>query len=245
MNPSTIFTALFHPAHPILPSCAMAVAVITSMTPTTAFCTEEDIVKFHENFTEGADRWTTTDADAWKINECDQQGKVFSLVKKRSDYAPPHRSPLNIALLDDVILGSFTLTLKMRTSEPYYNHRDLCLFFAHQGPDKFHYVHLGEETDPHANQIFIVNEAPRVKISEKTTEGTKWRDGHWHSVKLERNVETGRIAVYFDDMETPIMEATDKTFTWGRIGIGSFDDTGCFADIRIEGNKAQPAEATP
>ncbi len=202
---------------------------------------DEQAVKVHETFAEGIDHWTTTDDSAWELKECEQHGHVFCLVKKRSDYEPPHRSPLNIALLDDVVVGSFTMTLKMRTTEPYYNHRDLCLFFGYQGPDQFHYVHLGEETDPHANQIFIVNEAPRVKISEETTDGTKWQEDHWHDVKLVRDAESGRIEVYFDDMETPIMVATDKTFTWGQIGIGSFDDRGCFADIRIEGVKAEPA----
>lgn len=199
---------------------------------------DEQAVKLHETFAKGIDRWTVTDDSAWELKECDEHGHVLCLIKKNSDYKPPHRSPLNIALLDDVMLGSFTMTLKVKSTEPYYNHRDLCLFFGHQGADKFHYVHLGEETDPHANQIFIVNEAPRVKISEETTDGTKWQEGQWHNIKLVRDIDTGRIEVYFDDMEVPIMVATDKTFTWGKVGVGSFDDRGCFADIRIEGTKA-------
>ena len=45
--------------------------------------------------------------------------------------------------------------------------------------------------------------------------------------------ESGEIRVYFDDMKTPAMTATDKTFGAGRVGFGSFDDTGNFDDIRI------------
>ncbi len=41
--------------------------------------------------------------------------------------------------------------------------------------------------------------------------------------------------MYFDDMENPVMTARDKTFTWGRIGIGSFDDTGEFDEVRLYG----------
>ena len=33
----------------------------------------------------------------------------------------------------------------------------------------------------------------------------------------------GTIEVYFDDLKSPAMTATDKTFAWGRLGIGSFD----------------------
>jgi hypothetical protein len=31
------------------------------------------------------------------------------------------------------------------------------------------------------------------------------------------------------------MQATDKTFVWGQIGVGSFDDTGNFDDVRLWG----------
>ena len=41
--------------------------------------------------------------------------------------------------------------------------------------------------------------------------------------------------MYFDDMSTPIMEATDHHFDFGRIGFGSFDDTGRFDNIKIWG----------
>lgn len=195
-----------------------------------------ETVKIHEDFSKGINHWAFTEATAWELKAHETHGHVLCLTKKKSDYKPTHRSPLNIAILNEPVLGSFTMTLKVLTTEPSYGHRDLCLFFAYQGADKFHYVHLGQRTDPHSNQIFIVNEAPRTKITEKTNPGIKWKDdGHWHDVKLVRDVESGKIEVYFDDMENPVLTATDKKFKWGKIGIGSFDDRGCFADIRIEG----------
>ena len=35
------------------------------------------------------------------------------------------------------------------------------------------------------------------------------------------------------------MEVTDKTFTSGRVGIGSFDDMNDFTAVRIHGRKAE------
>ena len=32
------------------------------------------------------------------------------------------------------------------------------------------------------------------------------------------------------------MVAEDKTFTWGKIGLGSFDDTSAWDDLRIQGH---------
>ncbi len=194
---------------------------------------------FFEDFSEGADNWQPTDPSAWKIQKQDDR-HVYALVKARSNYNPPHRSPLNIALRKDTTVGSFSLMVKFKSTCRDYNHRDLCLFFGHQNPGQFYYVHFGKKADPHANQIFIVNEAPRLKISTRTTEGTPWQDDTWHTGRIDRDVETGSIKVYFDDMEKPAMEATDKTFTWGRIGIGSFDDEGEFDTVLLLGETVEP-----
>jgi hypothetical protein len=114
----------------------------------------------------------------------------------------------------------------------------MCLFFGYQDPAHFYYVHLGKKADDHANQIFIVNSAPRTKISTKTTEGTDWNDD-WHRVKVVRRVADGTIAIYYDDMQNPVMTASDKTFTWGRIGVGNFDDTGDWDDVKLNGVKVE------
>jgi hypothetical protein len=95
-----------------------------------------------------------------------------------------------------------------------------------------YYVHFGKRTDDHANQVFIVNGAPRVKISTKTTAGTPWTD-EWHRARIVRDVGSGEITVYFDDLKTPIMTAVDRTFVKGRLGFGSFDDIGNFDDVKI------------
>lgn len=188
-----------------------------------------------ETFAEGADNWEVTDETAWKLTKLPEGGQAFELTKKRSDYKPPHRSPLNIALRKDLQFADFELRARVQTTHPSYGHRDLCFFFGYQDPAHFYYVHLGQATDDHANQIFIVNGAPRTKISTKTTDGTPWKDKHWHDVKIVRKVDSGLIQVFFDDMETPVMEATDRNFTRGQIGIGSFDDTGMWDQIVVTG----------
>src|SRR4029079_5647610 len=99
-------------------------------------------------------------------------------------------------------------------------------------------VHLGKQADEHANQIFIVNNEPRKKISTKSSAGTPW-DDKWHPVRVVRDTKSGAIDVFFDDMQKPVMQANDKTFTWGQLGIGSFDDTGLFDDVAVYGVKVK------
>lgn len=180
-------------------------------------------------------RWEPTDAKAWKRVEQDGNG-VFNQFAQ-SKYQTPVRSPFNRAMLKDVLVGDCVLDVKLQSTARDYPHRSLCLFFGYQDPAHFYYVHFGQKTDDHANQIFIVNNEPRKKISTKTTEGTPWNN-EWHRARIVRKVESGEIAVYFDDLETPVMTAVDKTFTWGQVGIGSFDDTGNFDDVRVYGHKA-------
>lgn len=189
---------------------------------------------FQDDFEQGASRWQPTDASAWKIIDS-VRGKAYSHFKQ-SNYKPPHRSPFNFSLIKDLPVTDFSFQTRLLSTKPDYNHRDLVLVFGYQDPAHFYYVHLGKKTDDHANQIFIVNGAPRIKISTKTSAGTDW-DDKWHEAKITRDATSGKIAVFFDDMSTPVMEATDKTFTWGQVGIGSFDDVGDWDDVKLLGVK--------
>jgi hypothetical protein len=168
-------------------------------------------------------RWEFKDPAGWKFTETDGQ-RVLSQFLKSSDYRPPHRSPLHIGLLKTPTVTDFQMDAWVKSTHPEYGHRDVCLFFGYAAPDQFYYLHMASEMDDHANQIFLVNQADRSKISSRTTAGTRW-DDQWHHVRLIRNVTSGEIAVFFDDMNEPVMTAVDKTIGSGQLGVGSFDDT--------------------
>jgi hypothetical protein len=185
---------------------------------------------FEDDFEHGADRWKPTDDAAWKVVE-GRGAHVYSLFQQ-SKYEPPYRSPINFSLIRDLSVGDFVLKAKARSTCRDYGHRDLCLVFGYQDPAHYYYVHLGKQTDDHANQIFIVNGAPRVKISTETTSGTPW-DDEWHQIKIVRDVKSGDIRVFFDDLDTPAMTASDTTFRTGQVGLGSFDDTGDWDDVQL------------
>jgi hypothetical protein len=40
-------------------------------------------------------------------------------------------------------------------------------------------------------------------------------------------------------MQEPVMTAIDKTFAWGGMGIGAFDDLGNFDDIELHGTAVE------
>jgi hypothetical protein len=195
---------------------------------------------FADDFEHGVKDWEPTDPDAWKVVAVEGD-EVYNQFKM-SDYQPPHRSPHNISLIKGVNVGDFVFKAKVLSTNPNAGaHRDMCIFFNYQDPAHFYYVHLGARPDPHSSQIMIVNDAPRKMITENESPGIPWTDD-WHEVMIVRKVEEGTIEIYFDDMEKPKMVAHDKTFPWGRIGIGSFDDHGYWNDVKVYGNLVHPKE---
>jgi hypothetical protein len=170
-----------------------------------------------------------TDVNAWRINE-DKTLELFGA----SQYQPRVRSPLNIAILKNYRVGDFILEADLKQTGREYGHRDMCLFFGFKDAANFYYVHMASEADPNAHNIFLVNDAPRKNIAEKTNSGVNW-GSEWHRVKIVRTVKTGLIQVFFDDMETPVMEARDQHHEAGYIGFGSFDDTGMIRNIQLYG----------
>jgi hypothetical protein len=185
------------------------------------------------NFSLPSDRemWKPVD-DGWSFVDDGPRG-FLRLGKKESNYQPKFRSPTHIALLEGLEVKSFELSVRLRSTEPDYGHRDVCLFFGWQSPERYYYAHLAKAMDDRANQIFIVNEADRTKISSQTSAGTPW-DNQWHWVRVRREVESGTIEVFFDDMSKPVMTASDATFELGRIGVGSFDDRIDVAEVIVK-----------
>lgn len=180
-----------------------------------------------------------TDSSAWKIGK-GNQGEALVLYRK-SRYQPPVRSPLNIAFIKNMKFGSFILEADVQQTGKEYGHRDLCLFFGLKDPSKFYYSHMATSADQNAHNIFLVNDAPRTNIASRTTEGVDWgTTEQWHQIRLERNIETGNIRLFINDMTTPVMEAEDMHLDFGYIGFGSFDDTGKFDNIKIWGSSFEP-----
>jgi hypothetical protein len=208
--------------------------------PLAAMADEQLPLILKEDFESGFTRWQTSDPKGtditWKIIDIGAKGNHAFRTTGKSTYKPKYRSPINIALLKDIQVTDFDLTVRvLNTNKKAKGHRDLCIFWGYQDPDHFYYVHMGSKPDPHACQIFIVNNAERTMITVDQAEGTHW-DDEWHDVKVTRRVDTGAMEVYFNDMKKPYMTAKDKTFMWGQVGLGTFDDHGNFDDFELRGN---------
>lgn len=204
-------------------------------------------VVYKDDFEHGMEHWEPFGGEP-SFAIVDVKGPAGTMTKAlralgNSKYEPKYRSPPNIALLKDVTVGDLQITAKVQSTNPGAGpHRDMCVAWGYQDPTHFYYVHFGAVNTPDTNscQIFIVNDAARKPITIKQTKGTPWNDG-WIDVKVTRDAASGEMNVYFQNMDEPLMSAKDKTFTWGRVGLGTFDDNGNWDDFELRGVKVVPA----
>ena len=178
---------------------------------------------------EVASRFACSDPAAWTWRD----GALE--LTGASDYAPPHRSPRSIALLAEYTVGDFELEFEALQTGREYGHRDLCVFFGFESPERYYYVHLATTPDPNAHNVFLVDRAPRRNLAPVAERGVEWGTGEGHTVRVVRR---GAVVEVSFDGET-VLRAEDATIGEGRVGVGSFDDTGRFRRIRLRAPTAR------
>ena len=181
-----------------------------------------------------------SDANAWRVG-----GDAALELVTQSEYRPPHRSPLNIALLAPWLFGSFVLEVEVQQTGREYGHRDACFFFAFDSPERFYYAHLATSPDERAHNIFLVNQSARSNTAPVFPHGVDWGNDEWHTIRVERSLEKGETSVYFDGDETATVQSSDTTLSWGRVGVGSFDDTAKFRRLRVWAGEVREAGDSP
>ncbi|MEN0109767.1 MAG: hypothetical protein AAF805_03500 [Planctomycetota bacterium] len=195
----------------------------------------EWVVRATESFDDPdafAARWEVLDPATWRIGDDPLRGGIARVHERESAYRPPHKSPKHVAVLRDEPVGDFRLTFEARSPRDSGPHRDCCVIFGWQHAARFYYVHLGAVPDDRSGQIMIVDNADRTALTENTNR-VPWTDD-WSTVRVERRLGDGAIRVYFDDLETPVMEVADTTLGDGLVGLGSFDDLIDFDNLRLE-----------
>lgn len=143
------------------------------------------------------------------------------------------RRPAALAILKSEPLSDFSYSLELRSTAPVdLAVRDVQLVIDYRSPAQFYYIHLSAKTDAVHNGIFIVNNADRKRLDEPTSRA-RFTDQNWHRARVERDSTSGSIAVFIDDDPKPALSVVDTTLRSGRVGFGSFDETGEFRNVVV------------
>ncbi|HTY39434.1 MAG TPA: hypothetical protein VMH23_20120 [Bacteroidota bacterium] len=187
-------------------------------------------VKPDLNSRQGIGKWDLDGSGVWEISN----GKL--VISKAGVPAGPIRRPAALAILKTISLRRATIEGEIHSTAPLdVVRRDLDVVVSYESPTRFYYIHLAGVTDSVHNGIFLVNHADRVRIDSGKGK-PQLQDTLWHSVRVERDGLSGRISVFVDRSKAPVLEAVDTTICCGRVGFGSFDDTGEFRNIVVTGS---------
>ncbi len=190
-------------------------------------------INFHDDFSSGGlDAWQFPFPEDWVVKK---EGPVYFLHMLRNREPLVPRRPQQFARIKNTNVGSFTLETRLRREG-----RSLLIAFNYIDTLHFYYTHLsvdtGAKVDVH-NGIFIVNGAARRRIAGLEA-APALPDMNWHKVRVERDVNSGSIKVFVDDESQPRFSVTDTIFKCGQVGLGSFDETGDFTDVKLSSNDA-------
>lgn len=188
-------------------------------------------VSFRDDFASGSlDRWQLPYAEDWAIL-AGGPGRYLHMKRNREPGVP--RRPLQFALIKGVKVGSFDFHARLRREG-----RSMIVVFNYVDTLHFYYTHLSVDrgtVQPVHNGIFIVNGEPRKRIAG-TEAPPALPDQDWHTVRVLRDAAKGTIRVLMDGKTEPLFSVQDSTFKCGQVGIGSFDETGDFADVSLTSN---------
>ncbi|PWD50373.1 glucose dehydrogenase [Serinibacter arcticus] len=183
----------------------------------------------------GAGNWAPRTPSKWQFTN----GEVI-LAEAGTNPNDGIRRPFEYAVLSEgPVLGDVVMEAEVKLdAPPDVNNRDVILVFGHTSDTEYYYAHLSQDNTIYAhNGIFKVDGVDRERIDDQWN-GTigappAVTDDDWHQVRLTHCVETGEISVQVDGLSQPLLTATDSTFTEGRVGFGSFDNTGRLRNLTV------------
>jgi hypothetical protein len=173
--------------------------------------------------------WTVPSLQDWQV--AIDQGKPMLRLLIGREPAPGPRRPSQFALLAMPLTKKVTLEADARPTKS-----SLIIVYAYRDSAHFDYVHFSVDTgvtQPVHNGVFHVYGGERVRISNTIGVAAFSATNRWYHVKLEWDGTSGNVQGFVDGQPIPALHAVDLSLTEGRVGIGSFDETGDFKDVRV------------
>jgi len=180
-------------------------------------------------------RWTVQNPADWAIVS------PTEISLKIPGTPPPGipRRPQKFAIAETEPFRKVTIEAEIRRAK-----RSLILVYAWQDKDHFNYAHISSDsaaTQAHHNGMFHVFGGERVRISALDGPASLPTQD-WIPVKLVFDGDSGRCYVEVAGKRNPSLDAVDLSLRHGRVGLGSFDETGDFRNVKIKGEpKSNPA----
>jgi hypothetical protein len=179
-------------------------------------------------------RWTGDHPGDWAV-----ENGILRLITPSEPPPGQPRRPTHFVLAETPSFRKVTVEAEVKR-----NQRSLIFVYAWQDANHYDYAHISSDTalkqNVH-NGMFHVFGGERVRISPLDgPEALPTQE--WTPVKLVFDGDAGRCYVEVNGKRNPSLEAVDLSLRHGRVGMGSFDETGDFRNVKITGEpKDSPA----
>ncbi len=169
--------------------------------------------------------WSPLTASRWSV-VMDETDNALHL--NTTSYPPLAGQRLGEYILLPDAYTDFTLEVQARLGEPMSNkNADYALIFGFQDENNYYYMMFNNTQSN--TQLFRVVDGSREEL---ITADTDWvTDTSYHAVEIRRQGD--RIEIQFDN--NVVFQVSDNTFVAGRLGLGSFNDSVYFDDVRVTG----------
>ena len=175
-------------------------------------------------------QWSVPTGGDWEIRKEDG-APILHMKTGREPLASGPRRPFQFALADAGPFSKVTVDADVRPLK-----RSVMIVYAYRDPAHFDYAHISADIKvPVHNGIFHVYGGERVRISPERGPAAFPEINRWYHVKLVHDGATGAVDVTVDGKPVPALHAVDLSLTTGKIGIGSFNETGDFKNVKISG----------
>lgn len=180
------------------------------------------------------EKWTVQSPADWVAGS--------NLLQLKVSAEPPAgqpRRPTRIALLESKPYSKVTVEAEIKR-----NGRSLILVYAYQDDAHYNYAHISVDNAVSQNVhngMFHIFGGERVRMSSLEGPGSLPTQD-WTPVKLVFDGESGRCYVEVNGKRNPSLDAADLSLRWGRVGLGSFDETGDFRNVKVTGETRDPGQ---
>lgn len=177
-------------------------------------------------------RWTVPNTADWKLEKGKGSPVLHLLIGREPPPGP--RRPMQFALAETPMFHNVTIDADLKPLK-----RSLIIVFAYHDAAHFDYAHLSTDTatkEPNHNGIFHVYGGERVRISSEAGPPAFAAASRWYHIRLTFDGASGQVRVSVNGQRLSALEASDMSLSSGRVGIGSFDETGDFRAVHIAGH---------
>jgi len=183
-----------------------------------------------DSFEDGsADGWAPQILARWEVKQ-DEGDMAYYL--NTTIFESPGEGRLGEYSLLLAEYGDFTFTAQAKLGDDVASNAfaDYAVVFGFQDENNYYYAMFNNDQD--ATQLFRVVGGSREVLATATSD---WlTDNLYHSIDVSR--VGSEINVSFDG--NLVMSASDSTFGVGQVGVGSFNDSAYFDDVRVVASAA-------